>query len=150
MSPQELFDLTGAPVLLGWIILITGPRRFAVLNAIPQFIIPFALSLLYAALVLSHFSQTGGGYGSLAAVRQLFTSEWVLLAGWVHYLAFDLFVGSVLAARMDRAGIGRLLQAPVLASTFLFGPVGLVLALGTETLLSGRSAMATLKLHPRR
>jgi hypothetical protein len=42
------------------------------------------------------------------------SDRWALLAGWVHYLAFDLFVGAVMAARMDRAGVGRLVQAPIL------------------------------------
>ncbi len=144
LTPQEVFSLTGPPVLIGWAILILAPRNVPLLNSVPRIIIPFGLSALYAVLVLTHFSQPGGGYGSLDAVRQLFSSDWVLLAGWVHYLAFDLFVGSVLAVRMDRAGIGRLVQAPVLAATFMFGPVGLVLALGTEAALSSRPWAARL------
>ena len=135
MSAEELFALVGLPALVGWAILILGPRRFPALNALPQVAIPLGLSLVYAALVLTHMSGTGGGFGTLAEVRQLFTSDWVLLAGWVHYLAFDLAIGAWLAGRMDRAGIGRLVQAPVLVLTFLLGPVGLVLALVTEGLL---------------
>jgi len=27
-------------------------------------------------------------------VAQLFENRWLLLAGWVHYLAFDLFIGA--------------------------------------------------------
>lgn len=132
MTPETLFALTGPPVLIGWAILILGPRRFWALNAVPALMIPLGLSALYAALVLRNFAEAGGGYGSLAEVRVLLNSDWMLLAGWVHYLAFDMMVGAVLAQRMDRAGIGRLLQAPVLAATFLFGPVGVVLALLTE------------------
>lgn len=135
MTPEAVFGITGTPAILGWAILIFGPRRFAMLNAVPQLLIPLGLSALYAVLVLTHFSEPGGGFGSLADVRQLFTSDWVLLAGWVHYLAFDLAVGAYLSARMDRAGIRRLLQAPILVTTFLFGPIGLVLALLTEAAL---------------
>ncbi len=132
MTPESLFALTGPPVLAGWAILILGPRRFGVLNAVPGLVIPLGLSALYAALVLRHFAETGGGYGSLAEVRMLFGSDWMLLAGWVHYLAFDMMVGAVLARRMDRAGIGRIVQAPILVVTFLFGPVGVLVALVTE------------------
>lgn len=135
MTPESLFALTGPPVLLGWAILILGPRRFAMLNAVPGMVIPVALSALYAALVLRHFADTGGGYGSLAEVRLLFGSDWMLLAGWVHYLAFDMMVGAVLAGRMDRAGIGRIVQGPILAVTFLFGPMGVLIALVAEGVL---------------
>jgi hypothetical protein len=132
MTPEEIFAMTGTPVLAGWAVLILGPRRYGLLNAVPALVIPLGLSALYAVLVLRHFAGTGGGYGSLAEVRVLFGSDWMLLAGWVHYLAFDMMVGAVLARRMDGAGVGRLVQAPVLLGTFLFGPVGVVLALLTE------------------
>lgn len=149
VTPEQLFAMTGTPAMLGWAILILAPRRYTWLNAVPQLVIPLGLSLLYAALVLRHFSEPGGGYGSLAEVRQLFTSDWVLLAGWVHYLAFDLAIGAYLAARMDRAGIGRLVQVPVLVTTFLFGPMGFLLAVATETALSARSiALALSRLKP--
>lgn len=139
MTPEQVFSLTGPPTLLGWAILIFAPRRFPWLNALPQLVIPLALSALYAVLVLRFFAETGGGYGSLASVRQLFTSDWVLLAGWVHYLAFDLAIGAYLAARMDRVGIGRLVQGPILLTTFLFGPVGFALAVMTEAVLAART-----------
>lgn len=132
MTPESLFAVTGPPVLLGWAILILGPRRYGAVNAVPGLVIPLGLSAVYAALVLRHFAGTGGGYGSLAEVRMLFGSDWMLLAGWVHYLAFDMMVGALLAQRMDRAGIGRLVQGPILAVTFLFGPVGVLIALVTE------------------
>jgi hypothetical protein len=132
MTPDDLFGLAGAAVLPGWAILILGPRRWPALNAVPQIVLPGALSLLYAVLVLAHFAGSGGGYGSLAEVRTLLSSEWMLLAGWVHYLAFDLAIGAWAAARMDRAGVGRIVQGFILPLIFLFGPLGLILALLTE------------------
>ena len=53
----------------------------------------------------------------------------MLLAGWVHYLAFDLFIGAWIAKKADEIGLSRLLQGPILIATFLFGPVGLVMFL---------------------
>jgi hypothetical protein len=132
MTPEGVFAMTGPPVLLGWGVLVLGPRRLDWLNAVPGLVIPLGLSAVYAGLVLVHFAGTGGGYGSLAEVRMLFASDWMLLAGWVHYLAFDMMVGAWLVLRMDRAGIGRLVQAPVLVATFLFGPLGVLLALVME------------------
>jgi len=80
-------------------------------------------------LVLSHFSEAGGGFGSLSEVRQLFTNDMLLVAGWVHYLAFDLFIGDWTAAMMDRAYVSRIIQGFILPVIFLFGPAGFLLAL---------------------
>ncbi|MEM1361126.1 MAG: abscisic acid-deficient protein Aba4 family protein, partial [Pseudomonadota bacterium] len=102
------------------------------------------LSVLYTGFILAYFGRSDGGYGSLAEVRQLFTTDQLLLAGWIHYLAFDLMVGGFLADRMDRLRLHRVLQAPILFCTFMFGPVGVLLAYGTEAVmrLSARNEMA--------
>lgn len=120
--------------MIGWAILIFLPRLWPWLVAIPRFVIPLGLSLLYAGLVMIHFfTAEGGGFGSLAEVRALFTVEEALLAGWVHYLAFDLFIGGWIAVEADKLGLARLLQAPILLMTFMFGPVGLALFLLMRT-----------------
>jgi len=129
MTPDSLFSLSSALVLPAWLILILGPRRWPILNAFPAYIVPLALSALYTVLVLSHFSEPGGGFGTLSEVRQLFTNDMVLLAGWIHYLAFDLFIGAWAAATMDRAGVSRVIQGFILPVIFLFGPAGLLVAL---------------------
>ena len=147
MTPEVVFGLASAAVLPGWAVLILAPRRWPALNAVPQLVLPGALSLLYSALVLTHFAQAQGGFGSLADVRALFADDWLLLAGWVHYLAFDLAIGAWAAARMDRAGVGRLVQAVILPLIFLFGPLGLVLALLTETGLRPLSGLLAPR-HP--
>ena len=132
MTPDDLFSLAGTAAMAGWAVLVLGPRRHAWLNAIAKWIIPTGLSALYAALILSRFSGIGGGFGSLADVATLFADRWALLAGWVHYLAFDLFIGAVMAARMDRAGVGRVVQAPILLTIFMLGPLGFLIALAAE------------------
>ena len=129
MTPDSLFSLSNTLVLPAWLILIFAPRRWPTLNAVPAYIVPLLLSALYAVLVLSHFSQSAGGYGSLSDVRQLFSNDMVLVAGWVHYLAFDLFIGAWAAAMMDRAGVSRIIQGFILSLIFLFGPAGFLLAL---------------------
>ena len=135
MPLEQVFSLSGSLAMLGWLVLILAPRRWPLLNAVPGLVVPLILSVFYAAYILAFFASSGGGYGTLAEVRQLFTLDELLLAGWIHYLAFDLMVGGFLASRMDRLGIHRAVQAPVLFSTFMFGPIGVLLAYGTEAIL---------------
>ena len=133
MTWDDLFGLANMAALVGWVVLIAAPRGHWWLDALPRLVLPVGLAILYSGLMLAYVFASGGGFGSIAAVRQLFTSDPVLVAGWVHYLAFDLLVGSFVAARLDGAGVARLIQAPILFAIFMLGPLGLLLGLLTET-----------------
>lgn len=146
MTPEMLFSQVGMAAMAGWVLLIFGPRRFGWLNALPLWVIPGGLSAVYAALILSRFSGMGGGFDSLGSVATLMSDPWALLAGWVHYLAFDLFVGAVMAARMDRDGVGRVVQGPILGAIFMLGPLGFLVAALTE--LGLRAANRSLRAIP--
>ena len=50
----------------------------------------------------------------------------MLLAGWVHYLAFDLFIGAWETRDAMARRVPRLLLAPCLVMTFMLGPIGLL------------------------
>lgn len=127
MSLEEIFSLCNTAALVSWILLIAAPRWGLLLAGIRWGVIT-TLSLLYAVLVMVFFARVeGGGYGSLQAVQTLLADPHIALAGWIHYLAFDLFVGLWIAARSDALGISRLIQAPVLVATFMFGPLGFLL-----------------------
>jgi len=132
MSPETVFALAGNFAMLGWVILAFGPRHWPWLNAIPRVAVPVALAAIYAAYILPFFAASGGGYDTLAAVQQLFTVPELLLAGWVHFLAFDLMIGAFLADRLDRLQVSRLAQLPILFCTLMFGPVGVILAFAVE------------------
>jgi len=136
VSTDELFSIANLTAMAGWVILIFLPRRWPPLFWIAQFIIPGVLALGYATLALVYFAGGEGGFGSIADVRLLFQQDEILLAGWIHYLAFDLFVGAWIARRSDEAGIPRLIQAVFLGFTFMYGPAGFVLFLITRALMT--------------
>ncbi len=127
LPPDMLFGVANTSALLSWVALIALPRWVLLRRGI-QVLVVLGLCVLYTVLIQVYFfREEGGGFGSLAAVQQLFTSREVALAGWVHYLAFDLFVGLGIGQEADRIGLSRWLQAPILATTFMFGPIGLLL-----------------------
>jgi hypothetical protein len=132
-EPERLFALANSAALAGWAILIFLPRRYDVVFFIPQYLIPFGFGLLYAGLIFANVYTVDGGFGSIADVRALFSKDELLLAGWLHYLAFDLFIGAWIARQADGLGYPRALQAVVLLATFMFGPVGLVLFLAIRS-----------------
>lgn len=131
MDYEAIFSLNSTAAMVGWAVLILAPRRWPLLNMIPAWIIPLGISAVYAALVMVHFGPAEGGFGSLADVRLLLSGDAMLLAGWVHYLAFDLFIGAVMAVQMDKVALHRVIQAPLLVLIFMFGPLGLLITLLT-------------------
>jgi hypothetical protein len=65
-------------------------------------------------------------------VQAIFASKGGAVVGWIHYLAFDLFVGLWIARDADAKNFSRLLQAPILLATFLAGPLGLLVWLAVR------------------
>jgi hypothetical protein len=127
MSADALFSSLNLLAGVGWLILIVGGRVDRVATLIAGALVPLLLGAVYTALILTRFAGAEGGFSSIGEVRALFANDWLLLAGWVHYLAFDLFIGSWEVRDARKHGIPHLAVIPCLILTFLFGPVGLLL-----------------------
>ena len=143
MPLETIFTIANMTALSGWVLLAATPLipRFAVLTA--GRIIPLLLSVAYSGLLLAYWSRAQGGYDSLANVMQLFSMPEMVLAGWIHYLAFDLFVGAWETKVAREEGIPHLLLLPCLLLTFLFGPAGLLAFLAIRAARSSaRTALA--------
>jgi hypothetical protein len=127
-SPDAVFAAANALAMLGWIALAVSPARVRWAGAARRFagrIVPLLLAVGYVVLFVRN-GMVDGGYGSLAEVRRLFAVPELLAAGWLHYLAFDLFVGAWIAERSEALSLPHLALLPLLLLTFLFGPAGLL------------------------
>ena len=126
MTASGLFQLFNFSALAGWLILASGValKHQWLRDTLAGTYIPVALSAAYAILIAFFFYGTEGGFDSLENVQKLFTAPWAALAGWVHYLAFDLFVGARIARGMEEQGLPRWPLVALLPLTFLFGPIG--------------------------
>jgi hypothetical protein len=123
MTADQLFSICNLLALPGWILLILAPRkRWALIVA--GTVIPAAMAGVYVFLIAFHVGEGTGGFSTLAGVAQLFSNPWLLLAGWVHYLAFDLFVGTWETRDAAARGIAHWVVVPCLLLTFLLGPIG--------------------------
>ncbi len=126
------FSLANLAALCGWALLIStlfSERLRAPGWAIAGRWLPAGFAIAYLALIVTSFGGGGGGFDSLQSVRALFAEDRALLAGWLHYLAFDLFVGRWIAERGVARGRSPVLLIPAMLVTFLLGPVGLLAAL---------------------
>lgn len=126
MSADQLFQIVNPVALLGWIVLAAAIlfKKPFWRDVIAGQAWPTALAVVYTCLIGFFFAKADGGFDTLANVQKLFTSPWAALAGWVHYLAFDLFVGAHISKRVMEEGLPRLTLIILLPLTFLFGPIG--------------------------
>ena len=143
MSPETLFSISGMVSVPGWLLLVVAPRWPWTSRLVAGVVIPLLLAVLYVYLVVTHFFGAEGGFGTLADVSLLFQNPYVLLAGWVHYLALDLFVGSWEVRDARRLGIPHLLVIPCLVLTLLFAPAGLLLYFVLRLALRRRLAVGS-------
>lgn len=142
MTPDTLFQIANPLALLGWIALLASPLSPRWSDRIAGLAIPLLLSVGYTALILVHWADAEGGFSSLPDVMTLFTSPGVALAGWVHYLAFDLFVGAWITRSARAEAIPFVFILPCLVLTFLFGPAGFLTFTALRAIFAAKASAA--------
>jgi hypothetical protein len=132
VADETIFDgLNG--VMLGWILLMLAPS-WKHTQTVVLFIVAF-YSAVYVATLAGAVQQgvpKGSGFMSLEEVFTLFSDKSAVLAGWTHYIAFDLFVARYIIADSQAAGIPHLLVVWTVPLTLMAGPTGLLLYLMTK------------------
>lgn len=126
MNPETLFTICNYAALPGWALLIIAPRWRWTTRLIASVLLPGLLAVVYLYLMVTNLGSAEGGFDSLAGVRQLFERPELLLAGWVHYLVFDLFIGCWEVRDAQRIGLRHWFVIPCLILTLMLGPVGLL------------------------
>lgn len=132
MTPDQLFSVFNLVALLSWIVLAALPRVRWVATTLTGLVVPLLLASAYVVIVAATWLQSSGTFSSLSGVATLFSQPWVLLAGWTHYLVFDMLVGSWEVRDARERGIPHLLVVPCLFVTFMFGPAGWLLYRGVR------------------
>ena len=124
MDNAQVFSIANSLAALSWVALAVAPARTW---RIIRLAVPGLLAVAYIWYIVPGMRGGEGGFDSLANVMKLFAREEAVLAGWIHYLAFDLFVGTWETEDALSRGVSRFLLVPCLALTFMFGPAGLLM-----------------------
>ncbi len=132
MNWDMIFGAANLFALIAWALLILGPRGesvFAILRegAVGLLCLAYASLLILILFVVPEAGSGEADFSSLAGVQAIFASEGGATIGWIHYLAFDLFVGLWIAKKADDIRLARWVQAPILIACFMMGPFGLLI-----------------------
>jgi hypothetical protein len=138
-----VFSVANWLVLIGWLALLLAPLRRTQLILVAR-VAAASVAAIYVLLLVRGLLggpglPEGAGFGSLDGVVALLSRREAILAGWIHFLAFDLFVGSWMAEDAPKAGVPHWLLVPLLGLTLMAGPAGLFLYLLLAALFRARS-----------
>lgn len=130
MSPESIFQICSTIAMVGWLVLLILSPFWSGFDKFLIGILITLFSIVYAWLIFQVFSPADfQKFGSLTGVMQLFTNKIAVTAGWVHYLAFDLFTGIWIKKNAGKYAIHHVILLPCLLLTFMLGPIGLLLYL---------------------
>jgi len=124
MTAEQIFSLGNGLSVVCWVLLAVLPNRRWVTDVVAGRVAPALFAVAYVAIVLTIFPRAQGSFSTLAGVSALFGNPWLLLAGWLHYLAFDLLIGAWEARDSIERAVPRWLLVPCLFLTLMFGPLG--------------------------
>ncbi|HLX93813.1 MAG TPA: ABA4-like family protein [Puia sp.] len=129
MSAETIFSIVGLLSIPGWIVLIFLPFWRMSDKFIIGVIITI-LAIIYAVLLFNgfHFGDLKK-FNSLGGVMELFQNPMMVVAGWTHYIAFDLLTGCWIKNNGRKHGIPHLLLIPCYILNSMLGPTGLLLYL---------------------
>jgi len=129
MSNQLMFNIANAFAMLGWLLLIILPGWKWTGRIVMGFIIVLLASMYVYTIAITFDPSVMESFSRLGGVMALFTNETAVLAGWIHYLAFDLMVGMFIVSNAAKNNIKHWITIPALLGSFMFGPAGLLLYL---------------------
>lgn len=130
MTPETAFSIANALIMPQWILMAVAPRWFVTRWLTRTLLIPMVLAVIYIAYLFSGSTPLDfSSFNTLQGVMSLMGSgqKGPALAGWVHYLAFDLVAGCWVLRDGQERGINHWLLIPCLFGCFMLGPTGLLL-----------------------
>lgn len=127
MEPGVLFQVANTAVLPFWLMLGLMPRHPLTGALVRSGAVSCVIGAFYIISLMQGEGVNPAGFATLEGVRSIFQNDWYLLAGWLHYLAFDLYVGATIAGHYAQNGGSRIMLGFELFFTLMLGPVGLLM-----------------------
>lgn len=129
---DTLFTAANLLVLPAWALLMLAPGHRLTNIIVHRGLIPALLALAYAVLLGAGMGDAPADFTTLQGLRDMFGSDTLMLAGWLHYLTFDLLIGSKVARTAHAKGYSKVWVVPVLLLTFMLGPLGWLVFTGID------------------
>lgn len=130
---DEIYQWANTLTLLPWLLMMLAPNWKWTRKIILRLFFPALFALAYLILFILFFkADTFSNFSTLEGLAEVFSQKDAILVGWLHYLAFDLLVGTWEFADSKKVGIPHLLLVPCLFFTLMAGPIGFLMYAGVR------------------
>ena len=128
---EMLFKIGSLTVLPFWALMIFLPHWRVTRKLLGWPVVCALPAALYAGVVIPRIAEVWQTVSrpELSDIAALLGSPGGATIAWLHFLAFDLFVGRWIYLDSRERGISAWVMAPVLFLTLMLGPCGFLLYL---------------------
>ncbi|CAO3616331.1 unnamed protein product [Cunninghamella blakesleeana] len=140
---DTIFNIVNIIPLPVWLLMSIAPQWNVTHTIVKSHITSIVISIIFVALNIIHFSNDTDefeitGFFSLNVIAYVFSKRFIVLIGWVHYLAFDVFIGSwiFLDNLKNKTPLPHFFMILCFLFTYTFGPSGFLLYVTLKKLMN--------------
>ena len=129
MFYETIFNFFNSGILLFWGLLLVFPKRRLTQKIIAYPWVPLGIALGYIYFLSITYGTFSADFSSLNGLTEMFqnANPQGVAAGWLHYLAFDFWVGCWMLKNSQEKAVKHPWMILPLLCTFMLGQVGVLI-----------------------
>ena len=129
MNYEIIFNIYNTGILIFWFFLLVFPKSKLTQKMTDFPWIPLVIAFGYIYFLGTSDSIFSVDFSTLSGLTEMFqnSNPRGVAAGWLHYLAFDFWVGCWILRDSQKKGIKHAFIIFPMLFTFMLGPVGVII-----------------------
>lgn len=129
MTYDIIFNIYNSGILIFWLFLLVFPKSKLTQKMTEFPWIPLVIAFGYIFFLVTSDSIFSVDFSSLSGLTEMFqnSNPRGVAAGWLHYLAFDFWVGCWILRDSQKKGVKHAFIIFPMLFTFMLGPVGVII-----------------------
>ena len=129
MNYEIIFNIYNTGILIFWFFLLVFPKSKLTQKMTDFPWIPLVIAFGYIYFLGTSDSIFSVDFSSLSGLTEMFqnSNPRGVAAGWLHYLAFDFWVGCWILRDSQKKGVKHVFIIFPMLFTFMLGPVGVII-----------------------
>ena len=129
MLYETIFNIFNSGILLFWMLILFFPKQSITQKVIAYPWVPLVIAFGYIYFMGMTSGTFSADFTSLNGLTKMFqnANPQGVAVGWLHYLAFDFWVGCWMLKNSQEKGVKHLWMLVPMLFTFMLGPVGIII-----------------------
>tara|TARA_A100001011_G_scaffold146218_1_gene154303 strand:+ start:2409 stop:2840 length:432 start_codon:yes stop_codon:yes gene_type:complete len=129
MAYETIFNIYNTGILIFWSLLLFFPKNKLTQKITDYPWVPLVIAFGYIYFLSSSNDIFSVDFSSLSGLTDMFrnSNPRGVAAGWLHYLAFDFWMGCWILRDSQKKGIKHVFIIFPMLCTFMLGPIGIII-----------------------